>query len=247
MKILFSPSEGKKFTQIISEKDDFSFLNQLIGNYSILSENIARYIDIFKKEDTLVCKLFGIKNLSSKSVLDEISLCSNIAKSSKIQAIKLYQGVAYKALDFDRLPLQAQHYILENVMICSNLFGIVRSSDFLPFYKYNQNFKYEDFGLYKLYKKLADDFNNYLKNEEILDLRAEIYIKAYQIKNKHTRIEFLHKGKKISHYAKYYRGIYLRELSQAQDKELERLEIKGLELIDKKYDKNIMILTYEID
>lgn len=246
MKILFSPSEGKNSTKIISKEDSFDFLDTLAVGGEELKENVFRYIEILSSEDSVLCKLFGSKNLNSKSILDEMSLCSNMGKSSRIEAIRLYDGVAYKALDFSHLSSNSQEYIFKNVLIFSNLFGMVRADDGLPFYKYNQNFKSNDFGLAQLYKKLTPKIDRYLQDEKILDLRAEIYIKAYEIKGEHTRVEFLKNGKKVSHYAKYYRGIYLKELSEKQSDNLEDMQIKDLELIDVKHHKNITTLIYEV-
>lgn len=246
MKILFSPSEGKNSTKIISKEDSFDFLDTLAVGGEELKQNVFRYIEILSSEDSVLCKLFGSKNLNSKSILDEMSLCSNMGKSSRIEAIRLYDGVAYKALDFSHLSSNSQEYIFKNVLIFSNLFGMVRADDGLPFYKYNQNFKYNDFGLAQLYKKLTPKIDRYLQDEKILDLRAEIYIKAYEIKGEHTRVEFLKNGKKVSHYAKYYRGIYLKELSEKQSDNLEDMQIKDLELIDVKHHKNITTLIYEV-
>lgn len=246
MKILFSPSEGKNSTKIISKEDSFDFLDTLAVGGEELKQNVFRYIEILSSEDSVLCKLFGSKNLNSKSILDEMSLCSNMGKSSRIEAIRLYDGVAYKALDFSHLSSNSQEYIFKNVLIFSNLFGMVRADDGLPFYKYNQNFKYNDFGLAQFYKKLTPKIDRYLQDEKILDLRAEIYIKAYEIKGEHTRVEFLKNGKKVSHYAKYYRGIYLKELSEKQSDNLEDMQIKDLELIDVKHHKNITTLIYEV-
>lgn len=247
MKILFSPSEGKKLTDIISTEDNFDFLDALAGGGEELRENIFRYLEILKSEDSVLCKLFGSKNLNSKSILDEIMMSANIGKSNRIEAINLYDGVAYRALDFNHLPRESQEYIFKNVLIFSNLFGTVKADDRLPFYKYNQNFRYGDFGLVQLYKKLTPKIDRYLQNEKILDLRAEIYIKAYEIKTEHTRIEFLKNGKKVSHYAKYYRGIYLKELSQKQSDDLENMQIKDLKLVDVKHHKNITTFVYEVE
>lgn len=246
MKILFSPSEGKNSTKIISKEDSFDFLDTLAVGGEELKENVFRYIEILSSEDSVLCKLFGSKNLNSKSILDEMSLCSNMGKSSRTEAIRLYDGVAYKALDFSHLSSNSQEYIFKNVLIFSNLFGMVRADDGLPFYKYNQNFKSNDFGLAQLYKKLTPKIDRYLQDEKILDLRAEIYIKAYEIKGEHTRVEFFKNGKKVSHYAKYYRGIYLKELSEKQSDNLEDMQIKDLELIDVKHHKNITTLIYEV-
>lgn len=265
MKILFSPSEAKKiidntsYTKNIqldsigqkSQKNNFDFLDALPCKGKILRENFHKYIKILCDQDKEVCKLFGVKNFISSKTLDELALCVQIAQnnclSTKTLAIELYDGVAYQALSFNNLPPPSQNYILNNVFIFSNLFGMVRANDVLPFYKCNQSYKNKDFGLLKFYRELRPKIDEFLSNEEILDLRAEIYIKAYEVKNKHTKIEFIKNNKKVSHYAKHYRGLYLRAISLSPNIPFETLEVEGLKLADKTHNQNVQTLIYTID
>lgn len=263
MKILFSPSEAKKIisntsdtknTQLDSilqksQQNNFDFLDALPCKGKILRENLHKYIKILRDQDEEVSKLFGIKNLNSPKTLDELALCVQIADClpTKTLAIELYDGIAYKALQFDSLNPLAKNYILNNVFIFSNLFGMVRASDVLPFYKCNQNYKNKDFSLLRLYKELRPQIDELLSNEEVLDLRAQIYIKAYEVKNKCTKIEFIKNNKKVSHYAKHYRGLYLRAISLSPNAPFESLKIQGLTLKDKTNHHNTATLIYEID
>lgn len=265
MKILLSPSEAKtivnnkihirgKSSESISQnfnQNNFDFLDILLCRGEILHENLRKYIEILRGQDEEICKLFGVKNLASSKILDELTLCTQITQNSflstKIPAIELYAGVAYKALLFANLPPSAQDYILDNVFIFSNLFGMVRASDILPFYKYNQNFKNKDFSIMKLYKKLGHKIDKILLEEKILDLRSEIYIKAYKVKSSHTKVEFIKNNKKISHYAKHYRGLYLRAISLSPNTPLESLKVEGLTLVNTISYQNNTTLVYKIN
>ena len=60
---------------------------------------------------------------------------------------------------------------------------------------------------------------------------------------------FLKNGKKVSHYAKFYRGIYARALAQkgiSHLDELVRLKIENLHLCEQQHAQNATILTYEV-
>ena len=57
------------------------------------------------------------------------------------------------------------------------------------------------------------NLDKYLKDNEILDLRAGFYQKAYKLELPHTKVEFFKNGKKSTHYSKYYRGLLLRNIA----------------------------------
>ncbi|HEB7717567.1 TPA: peroxide stress protein YaaA, partial [Campylobacter coli] len=132
-------------------------------------------------------------------------------KNSPTQkAITLYSGVSYEYLKFDTLDKESQEYILTNTLIFSNLFGVVKASDRLPFYKFKQGAKINDFAIEKFYKEhFSKALDEYLENEELLDLRAGFYDKFYTPKCKFSTYKFIKKGKVVSHFAKAYRGILL--------------------------------------
>ena len=99
----------------------------------------------------------------------------------------------------------------------SNLFGLVRASDRLPFYHLNQNYKSKLLSLRALYQAQEEEIDKLLATEQdgvqngvIVDLRAQIYSKAYPIKLGHY---VLNLPSKVSHQAKLHRGLALRELA----------------------------------
>ncbi len=213
MKILFSPSEGKvKNLEILEE--DSKFLEALSFNFAKRESFVNLYLEVLQKaQDDVICKLFGAKKIA----IDELYQCRHLLQSQILRAIELYDGVAYKALDFANLQDKEQEYILQSTLIFSNLFGVLSARDKIPFYKFNQGYKSKDLSLALIYKSMQKELDCYFASqEEILDLRAEIYIKAYPLKKPHVCVDFLKNGKKISHYAKHYRGVLLRALAQNQ-------------------------------
>ncbi|HEB9415585.1 TPA: peroxide stress protein YaaA [Campylobacter coli] len=204
MKILFSPSESKNDTCKEKPIDKNSFIFENLFDFRM--QAVKKYEEYIKNSDLKALQeLFGIKNEN------EISNFQRDLKSSPTQkAITLYSGVSYKYLKFDTLDKESQEYILTNTLIFSNLFGVVKASDRLPFYKFKQGVKINDFAIEKFYKEhFSKALDEYFENEELLDLRAGFYDKFYTPKCKFSTYKFIKKGKVVSHFAKAYRGILL--------------------------------------
>ena len=89
----------------------------------------------------------------------------------------------------------------------------------------------------------------YFSNDEILDLRAGYYDKFYKVTKPYTTLKFLKNGKTISHWAKAYRGLVLRELAKnniTTIQEFLNLEIDTLQVKEIKIIKNKTEIVYNI-
>ena len=232
MKILFSPSEAK--TAVSSNKfidrGDFIFPNL----YEKRCEILKIYDDFLQKATVeKISKLFGVKNLT-----DEPSLRESLFKKGAIKAVLRYDGVAYKHLDYRSLDSAAQEFIDKNTLIFSNLFGPVLAADALPEYKLKQGERIDGLNLEEFYRQnFSGEIDGWLGDDDILDLRAEFYEKLYRIRKPFATLKFLKNGKVVSHYAKAYRGIVLRQVAQNGVKnfdELCKMDIENLRLIDVK-------------
>ncbi|TXE88464.1 YaaA family protein [Campylobacter volucris] len=209
MKILFSPSESKSIINDNDEINEKSFIFEKL--YKKRIEAIKKYQDYINALNYENLKdFFGIKND------DEIDILSNdIFKRKTTKAIQRYNGVAYEFLNYDKLNNNAKKYIDNNVIIFSNLFGPVGAGDFLPYYKFKQGKKIENFNIEKFYKdNFSKNLDELLKDEIIIDLRAKFYEKFYTLKQNYISFTFLKNGKALSHYAKAYRGVILNFLAQ---------------------------------
>ncbi len=232
MKILFSPSEAK--TAVRSNKfidrGNFIFPNLYEKRCEIL-----KIYDNFLQTATVekISKLFGVKNLT-----DEPSLRKNLFRKGAIKAVLRYDGVAYKHLDYRSLDSAAQGFIDKNTLIFSNLFGPVLAADALPEYKLKQGERIDGLNLEEFYRQnFSSEIDEWLGVDDILDLRAEFYEKFYHIRKPFATFKFLKNGKVVSHYAKAYRGIVLRQVAQKGVKnfdELCKMDIENLRLIDVK-------------
>lgn len=230
MKILFSPSEGKNYP---AQKTPLS---------PKISELHKQYLDFVCNADLLkLQKMWGIKKEEELLRLKEQSLLANTAR-----AIECYSGVAYEALDFVSLKQKEQNFILDSVLICSNLFGIVSAKENLPFYKLKQGEGFGEFETKTLYRAMENELDILLEKEFVIDLRAEFYQKLYTIKSHHFTFEFLKNGKRVSHYAKHYRGIVLREIAKNQG--INKIEecLEGLKFLGSKEEKSRTILVFAL-
>lgn len=241
MKILFSPSEEKN--------RDFGLrAKQGVHKDTDSLAHVHSYLAFLQSaSEGEIATLFGSKKIG----LDELALVQNLLYAPCIESVRLYNGIGYKALDFESLSSYAQTYILNHLYIFSNLFGMVRADTLLPYYNLHQGKGKGDFTLKSIYARQKDFIDETLRDCEVLDLRAEAYCKVYECKNARllVRVEFLKNGKKVSHYAKYYRGIYARVVAQNAPISLSKLEdlpINGLRLIEKKCIHHTSVLTYEV-
>jgi len=240
LKILFSPSEGKNIGGNEEKKE-------LFGAIQARDEILHTYNQIILSQDEeAIKKLFGIKKFDDcKQYIDDMQ------NPQLMSAIERYQGVAYDYLDFSILNKMHQEYLKNNTIIFSNLYGPIRGSDTIANYKVKQGNSIGEINPEKFYKeRFSYQLDLYLANSDILDLRAGYYDKFYKITKPYTSLKFLKNGKSVSHWAKAYRGIVLRELAKHKiDKveELMSLKIKNLDILEINKVKHKTEIIYSIE
>ena len=239
LKILFSPAEGKFAGGLRTP-------SELLGSTDARYDILKKYNDIVLGDDTkAICKLVGLKKESDCDKYKE-----DIFTSPHMDAIERYSGVAYKYLDFTTLKNDAQDYLRKNCIIFSNLYGPILGGESIANYKVSQGEKVGDIAPEKFYKeRFSYQLDLFLQNCEILDLRAGYYDLFYTIKKPYTTLKFLKNGKSVSHWAKAYRGIVLREIAKNNISSLEEfqaLEIENLTLKEIHVIKNKTEIIYEI-
>lgn len=243
MKILLAPSETKKSGGIHSFNPR-SLLFDTLTPYRI--KLLHTYINILQKNDfSVLSKMFGIKKEA-----DIFKYKKDLIHELTMKAIERYTGVAFDYLAYDTLDHSAQTYLDDHVILFSNLFGPIRASDQIPEYKLKQGEAVGDIMVDKFYHEhSAPLMEEYLKDEEILDLRAGFYDKFYKPSKPYTTPKFIKDGKVVSHWAKAYRGIVLREIAKANISTIEdflKLPIEGLSTKEIQTKKNKTEIIYEI-
>ncbi len=243
MKILLAPSETKT-----NGGCDKFYLNTLLFPELTATRQklLHQYINIIQQNNfTTLSKMFGLKkeadvSYHSKDIVHELTM----------KAIERYTGVAFDYLSYSKLTPNEQHYIDNNVILCSNLFGFLRADDMIPEYRLKQGEAVGELKPEKLYKEQSHLMEEYLKDEDILDLRAGFYDKFYKPTKNYTTLKFIKGGKVVSHWAKAYRGIVLREIAKAQIDNLEdfmKLPIENLSIDEIQTKKNKTEIIYTID
>ena len=244
MKILLAPSETKRSGG--SEPFHLSTLlfESLLPHRTKL---LHTYINVLQKGDMQVLsKMFGLKKES-----DILHHKKDIIHELTMKAIERYTGVAFDYLGYEKLDANTQHYIDSHVILCSNLFGFLRADDMIPEYRLKQGEAIGEIKVERFYHEYgAPLMEEYLKDDEILDLRAGFYDKFYKPQKNYTTLKFIKDGKVVSHWAKAYRGIVLREIAKAGIEsmaEFMKLPIEGLSIHEIQTKKNKTEINYTIE
>ncbi len=243
MKILLAPSETKRTggeTPFIPET--LIFANRLPQRTQLLHH----YATILQEGDLAVLsKIFGLKK-----EVDILRYKKDVIHEPAMKAIERYTGVAFDHLGYKTLNTDAKAYLDEHLLIFSNLFGVLGAGDLIPEYRLQQGKPIRDIKPEQFYRPLLKPLlDSYLEDEEILDIRAGFYDKYYKPSRPYTTLKFLKNDKVVSHWAKAYRGIVLREIAKAGVDTLEdflALPIQGLSIEEIQTKKNKTEIIYTI-
>ncbi|HHB93602.1 MAG TPA: YaaA family protein [Campylobacterales bacterium] len=244
MKILLAPSETKKS----GGDKNFILENLLFPQLTPIRKQLThKYINILQLGDKkTLSKMFGLKKesdilyYSTKDIVHELTM----------KAIQRYTGVAFDYIDYNNQDSDTQTYIDNNVILFSNLFGLLRADDKIPEYRLKQGEAIGELRTEKLYKEQSYLLDKYLENEDILDLRATFYNKFYIPNKQYTTLKFIKNGKIISHWAKAYRGIIVKEVAKAKIETIEEfmnLSIDGLSINSIQTTKNKTEIIYDLN
>ena len=244
MKILLAPSETKKTGGAFSFDPSTLLFKELQPSRMTL---LHTYTNVLQKGDMAeLSKMFGLKKKA-----DILSHKKDIIHELTMKAIERYTGVAFDYLGYTKLNEQSQAYIDTHVILFSNLFGPIKASDLIPEYRLKQGEAIGEIKVEKFYHEhSADLMEHYLRDEEILDLRAGFYDKFYKPTKAYTTLKFIKDGKVVSHWAKAYRGIVLREIAKAGAESIEgfmKISIEGLSIAEIQTKKNKTEIIYTIE
>ncbi|MDF1882418.1 peroxide stress protein YaaA [Sulfurimonas sp. SAG-AH-194-C21] len=239
LKILFSPSEGKNNGGSAPKSELFGATNardEILNAYNTI---------VLSKDEDSIKELFGIKKFDACK-----AYINDVFDSPLMSAIERYQGVAYDYLKYAQLQTIEQEYLKTNTIIFSNLYGPLLGGDTIANYKVKQGNNIGSIVPDKFYKeRFSYQLDLYLGSHNILDLRAGYYDKFYKTTQNYTTLKFLKNGKTVSHWAKAYRGIVLRECAChniTSLKEFMALEIEGLIVKEIITTKNKTQIIYDI-
>ncbi len=172
--ILLPPSDlqnkhGNRFAPDVfdyREKTTFNFYHQLISERRALIDTIHRAIEV-DGEDT-VAEVLGSPGA--------VRVMKNVYSAELMAARKRYEaGPFYSALDFQGLPTGAQRRFLENSIIISGLFGVLRPDDLAPEYVLPINASIPGFGRVSDYWRpvISPLLNDAIRGSFVWDMLAE--------------------------------------------------------------------------
>ena len=229
MKILLAPSETKTLGGEGSLNLDSLVLNTINPSREEIISEYQKIVDCNNTDE--LQELFGVKK---ESEIQKYKV--DIYNSPVKKAIERYSGVAFDYIDYSNLDKGAQEYIDENLLIFSNLFGVLRAKDLIPIYKLKQGSTINKEKIEKFYNTiLKEPLDRYLESEDILDIRAGYYDKFYKPNKPYTTLKFLKNGKVVSHWAKAYRGMALKYAAINQIDSIDKfisMHIPTLELLE---------------
>ena len=173
--ILLAPSESKVSGGNPLAPDMFDYRSSTTFNYfHDLNANRRQLIEALQGalggSKASLEKLFGAKGDALKEMIETNE---SIFGSPLMSALERYSpGVMYKAMDFASLPTGAQRRLLENGIIVSGLFGLLRPDDLIPNYRLKIDASIPKFGKVSTFWKpqLSEALNQTVKGQVVWNL-----------------------------------------------------------------------------
>ncbi len=217
--ILLPPAEGKQPGGNPFAPDMFDYRASNTFNYfHDLNPERRKLIDALQRtirestEDEL-SKLFGIRG---DALAQAIEINQNVYNAPLMSALDRYSpGVMYTAMDFPGLPTGAQRRLLEQGIILTGLFGLLRPDDLIPNYRLRMDAALPEIGKVGRYWQphISRMLNRRLGGAYVWNLLPAIHQDAWE--DEHTYVEMVRvlfftevagERKPVSHGVKTLRG-----------------------------------------
>ncbi|MEM6287933.1 MAG: peroxide stress protein YaaA [Bacteroidota bacterium] len=217
--ILLPSAEGKQPGGNPLAPDMFDYRSSNTFNYfSDLNPERRALIDalqaqINEADDAALEKLFGVKG---DTLAEAVEANQTVYRSPLMAAVDRYSpGVMYASMDFAALPTGSQRRLLENGVIFSGLFGLLRPDDLIPNYRLKMDASVEGVGKAAAYWKepLSNTLNALLKGQAVWNLLPGAHEAAWddaETYGRMIRVKFYKEAdgerKAVSHGVKELRG-----------------------------------------
>lgn len=183
--VLLSPADRKQPGGNPFAPDMFDYRTSGTFNYfDDLNPERRELIDTLQEviededEDTL-SDLFGLEGYELE---EAVRVNSEIYDAPLMSALDRYSpGIMYAAMDFANLPTGAQRRLLENGVILSGLFGLLRPDDLIPNYQLGMDVSIPDIGPVADYWRpvVSPILNDSLEGRWVWDLLPEVHRAAW--------------------------------------------------------------------
>lgn len=127
--------------------------------------------------------LEAVLGVEGDALAEAIEADKNVFKAPLMSALDRYSpGVMYKAMDFAGLPTGAQRRLLENAIIFSGLFGLLRPDDLIPNYRLPVDATLPEIGKVSRYWRpyISPLLNETLKGYTVWNLLPDIHREAWE-------------------------------------------------------------------
>jgi len=217
--ILLAPAEGKKpggnpFAPDMFDyrsSDTFNYFNELNPERRRLIDTVQEVMETADEE--ALQAMLGVRG----EHLDEtIQVNTEVYTAPLMSALNRYSlGVMYKAMDFAGLPTGAQRRLLENGVIFSGLFGLLRPDDLIPNYRLRMDATLPGIGKVSKYWRphISPLLNEALKDRFVWDLLPSAHRDAWDDDHTYEQLVqvkfFVVEGgeqKAVTHHVKPLRG-----------------------------------------
>ena len=218
--ILLPASEGKQTGGNPLAPDMFDYRSSNTFNYfNEFNPERRQLIDalqaqVMAGEADELEKLFGVKGDTLQEAVD---VTGELYRSPLIAAIDRYNpGVMYAAMEFPELPTGAQRRLLENGVIFSGMFGLLRPDDLIPNYRLKMDASVDGIGKVSTFWKpiLSERLNALVKGQVVWNLLPGAHEAAWTDEATYARmfrVKFYREDesgerKAVSHGVKELRG-----------------------------------------
>ena len=175
----------------------FNYFDELNPERRALINDLQKLI----KDEEAVAEAFDLEGYELEEFIE---VNEEIYDAPLMSALDRYSpGIMYAAMDFANLPTGAQRRLLENGIIISGLFGLLRPDDLIPNYRLGMDVDFGDVGLVPDYWRphISPLLNESLSGRWVWDLLPETNRTAWTDEHMYeARVEvtFLENGEEVT-------------------------------------------------
>jgi uncharacterized protein len=234
--ILLPPAEGKQPGGNPFAPDMFDYRTSNTFNY-FNELNPQRRKLINKLQSTIrdgevdLENLFGVKG---DTLEEAVQANLEIFKGALMATLDRYSpGVMFKSMDFGGLPTGAQRRLLENGIIFSGVFGMLRPDDLIPNYRLKMDASLPEIGKVSQYWKpyLSPILNRRIEDKIVWNLLPGIHEDAWQDEHTYRQMVYVKfydeiggERKAVTHNVKPLRGQLVNFIVRETAESIEALE-----------------------
>ena len=208
----------------------FNYFSELNPERRIVIKTLQEAIQ--EGDEAELEKLFGVKG---EALGEAVQVNLDIFGSPLLAAVDRYgPGVMYKAMEFPGLPTGAQRRLLENGVIFSGLFGLLRPDDLIPNYRLKMEAKLPGLGKLASYWRplVSPPLNRALKGKFVWDLLPQAHRDAWEDDGSYralVQVKFYNEDehgerKPVTHNVKQLRGALVNFVVRDPAESIEELE-----------------------